>query len=219
MEISIGKRLESLIPVYSGLVLGFAAGVAPGPLLTLVISQTVTYGVVEGMKVAAAPLITDLPIILLAVAIGQALAERPLPLGLLSLTGAGYICYLAWESLTLKVDQKDTAIRSPKSLVKGILTNFLNPHPYLFWITVGTPLLLKTWDVGIWGAVFWLICFYGMLVGSKIGVAVLAGYSRRFLHGSGYLWLNRILGFVLLFFAFSLAKDGLALIVAKAPLR
>ena len=204
--------MEGLLPISSGLVLGFAAGVAPGPLMTLVISQTLTYGVIEGMKVAAAPLLTDLPIILLALAIGQVLAARPLPLGLLSLTGAGYIGYLAWESLTLRITDDGATARSPKSLIKGVFTNFLNPHPYLFWITVGTPLLLKTWTGGAWGAVFWLLGFYLMLVGAKMGVAMLAGYSRRFLHGRGYRWLNRILGLVLFLFAVSLANDGLVLI-------
>jgi threonine/homoserine/homoserine lactone efflux protein len=200
-----------LLYLYSGLVLGFAAGVAPGPLLTLVVSQTLTHGVGEGIKVALAPLITDLPIILLALWVGSALVERPFPLGLLSLAGAAYICFLAWESLKIKIeDHADT--HAVKSMTKGILTNILNPHPYLFWITVGTPLLLKTWGDGPLGAIVWLFSFYVMLVGAKIGIAFLVGYSRRFLYGSGYLWLNRILGFVLIFFAFVLARDGLALV-------
>ncbi len=198
--------------LYSGFILGFTAGVAPGPLLTLVVSQTLRYGAIEGIKVAAAPLITDLPIILLALLIGSVLAVHPVPLGGLSLAGALYICWLAWESFTIRMDVSSSDQRA-KSLMKGILTNFLNPHPYLFWITVGTPLLLKTWNVGPWGAVFWLFGFYGMLVGSKMGIALLTGYSRRFLHGKGYLWLNRCLGVILLLFAFLLAKDGLALIM------
>jgi len=53
-----------------------------------------------------------------------------------------------------------------------------------------------------------------MLVGSKMGIALLTGYSRQFLHGRGYLWLNRSLGLVLLFFALVLLKDGLSMIMA-----
>ena len=29
------------------------------------------------------------------------------------------------------------------SLAKGVSLNFLNPNPYLFWLTIGTPLLLE----------------------------------------------------------------------------
>ncbi len=35
-----------------GIVLGLAAGLAPGPLLALTITQSLKYGIVEGVKVA-----------------------------------------------------------------------------------------------------------------------------------------------------------------------
>jgi len=201
-----------LLTLSSGLALGLAAGVAPGPLSALVVSQTLSYGVREGVKVAAAPLVTDLPIILLAALVGNTLVSRPQPLGILSLAGAGYICFLGWESIRIKPADLKPSATIANSMSKGILTNLLNPHPYLFWITVGTPLLLKTWAAGVWGAMLWLTGFYLMLVGSKIGLSLLVGYSRRLLYGRGYLWLNRILGLVLFFFALLLARDGLTLI-------
>ncbi len=46
-----------------GIVLGFAAGISPGPMLGLVISQTLRYGWRAGNLVALAPLFTDIPII------------------------------------------------------------------------------------------------------------------------------------------------------------
>ena len=206
--------MTMLMNLSSGLALGLAAGVAPGPLSALVVSQTLSYGVREGIKVAAAPLITDLPIIVIAILVGNEMASRPVPLGLLSLVGAAYMCYLGWESLSMNLaDQKPSAAIA-NSMSKGILTNLLNPHPYLFWITVGTPLLLKTWAGGPWGAIFWVIGFYLMLIGSKIGLSFVVGYSRRLLFGRGYLWLNRVLGLVLFFFALVLARDGLMLIGA-----
>jgi len=47
-----------------GLILGLSAGFAPGPLLTLVISETLQHDLKAGVKVALAPIITDLPIII-----------------------------------------------------------------------------------------------------------------------------------------------------------
>ena len=46
----------------AGILLGLSAGFAPGPLLTLVIAQTLKHNVREGIKVALAPLISDFPI-------------------------------------------------------------------------------------------------------------------------------------------------------------
>ncbi len=50
-----------------GILLGLSAGVAPGPLLTLVVSETLSGGVGAGVRVALSPLLSDLPIILFAV--------------------------------------------------------------------------------------------------------------------------------------------------------
>ena len=201
-----------LFNLSSGFVLGLTAGVAPGPLLTLVVSQTLTYGVKDGIKVAMAPLITDPPIILLALFIGAQFASNPLPLGILSLAGAVYIFYLAWEQLTMSPVEEPSTRAEAKSVRKGVLANLLNPHPYMFWITVGIPFMLKTWASGPLGAMLWMLTFYIMLVGSKIGLAVMISRSRQWIHGAGYVWLNRILGVLLLFFAVKLAFDGVILI-------
>ena len=52
-----------------GTLLGLSAGLSPGPLLTLVVSETFRHDFKAGIKVAISPLITDLPIILLTVII------------------------------------------------------------------------------------------------------------------------------------------------------
>jgi threonine/homoserine/homoserine lactone efflux protein len=47
----------------AGITLGLSAGFSPGPLSTLVISHSLRYGTREGVKVAMAPFITDVPIV------------------------------------------------------------------------------------------------------------------------------------------------------------
>jgi len=50
----------------AGVGLGLYAGFSPGPLLALIIAQTIRHGPKEGVKVAFAPIITDFPIILIS---------------------------------------------------------------------------------------------------------------------------------------------------------
>jgi threonine/homoserine/homoserine lactone efflux protein len=202
----------SLAHPISGLILGFTAGMAPGPLLTLVVSQSLSYGIKEGVKVALAPLLTDTPIILATVFLGSRLAADSPVLGLLALSGAVYICWLAWESLTIKPVTRNDPARQPHSFRKGVLANVFNPHPYLFWITVGTPLLVSSWALNPTDTVLWLMGFYVMLVGSKVVLATLVGHWGQLLQGQPYLWINRCLGIALLFFAAALARDGLSLL-------
>ena len=52
--------------IATGTILGASAGVAPGPLLTLVVAETLKHNIKEGIKVSLAPIITDMPIIILS---------------------------------------------------------------------------------------------------------------------------------------------------------
>ena len=62
----------------TGIVLGLSSGLAPGPLLALVVAQTLRHGPREGCKIALTPLVTDAPIILVALILAVKLAElRP----------------------------------------------------------------------------------------------------------------------------------------------
>ena len=56
--------LSTLQHILTGSVLGLSAGLAPGPMLALVLSQTLRYSTAEGVKASLAPLVTDPPIIL-----------------------------------------------------------------------------------------------------------------------------------------------------------
>jgi threonine/homoserine/homoserine lactone efflux protein len=92
------------------------------------------------------------------------------------------------------------------SLRRGAITNLLNPHPWVFWITVGVPIL---GDGTATEAMVFLIAFYLMLVGSKLVVAALLSAGReRLLRGAGYRLALRASGVLLLAAAVALAIEG-----------
>jgi threonine/homoserine/homoserine lactone efflux protein len=94
-------------------------------------------------------------------------------------------------------------------VLKGALANVLSPYPYLFWFTVGGPLMTKALPSGIAGPLAFVIAFYIMLVGSKVLLAVLVGRSKYMLHGRALLILLRVLGVLLILLALQLLGDGL----------
>jgi threonine/homoserine/homoserine lactone efflux protein len=196
----------------TGVLLGLAAGLAPGPLLTLVIAVALQRGVKEGAKVALSPMITDLPIILLALLLVNSLSGKPWPLGILSLLGGLYVCLLAWKSMNIHNSGETADGQAFNSLKRGVLVNLLNPHPYLFWFSVGTPMLVKLWAREPWLSMVWISGFYGLLIGSKVALAMIVGRTRTFLNQQSYVWINRILGALLALFAALLIRDGLKLL-------
>ena len=193
----------------SGAFLGLSCGLAPGPLLALLLAQTLRHGPREGCKIALTPLVTDAPIILVALVVAAKLAElRPL-LGVVSLAGAAFVLYLAWDSLRPARVDPEAPAEPPRSWFKGILTNLLSPHPWLFWLTVGAAILAKAIAQSWLVAAAFLFGFYLLLVGSKMLVALMAGRSRDLLAGRPYRVVMRVLAVLLGFFALLLFREGL----------
>lgn len=196
----------------SGLVLGLSAGFSPGPLLALVLSQTLRHGAKEGVKVAAAPLVTDLPILLASVLLLSGVSEvRPL-LGVLSLLGSAVVLRLAWAGLRTESLEVGVVEEEPRSLWRGAAVNALSPHPYVFWLTVGGPTLLKAWSRTPAAAVGFAAIFLGCLVGAKSLLALIAGRGRHLLTDRAYRFVMKALGALLLLFACVLLRDGLVLL-------
>ena len=201
-----------ITPLVAGVVLGLSAGFLPGPLLTLVISHTLRHGIKEGIKIAIAPLVTDIPIVLIAVFVLTRLAHFQSILGSISLVGGIFVLYLAYDCFRTSRLDMNVQDAEPQSLGKGVLVNALNPHPYLFWVTVGAPMMIKAWKESPLMAIAFLTGFYVCLVGSKVFIATLAGTSRQLLIGRTYGYLMRILAVLLLLCASILFKEGLHLL-------
>jgi len=196
----------------AGAALGLSAGLAPGPLTTLLIAETLRHGRAAGLRVACVPLLSDLPVVVLAVFALARLAQADVVMGVVSLAGAAFVCFLAYESFRAAPQAPVAGRTPPSSLRKGIVTNWLNPHPYLFWMAVGAPLVLRPGSV--LGASLFIGVFYACLVGAKAALAVLIARVRRLLLGRWYAWLNRALGAALLALAALLLRDGIRLLTS-----
>lgn len=179
-----------------GLTLGLSAGLSPGPLMTLVITTTLRDGFWHGLRVAAAPFVTDLPIILLSVFVLGLLP--PWTLAIIGVIGGAYVVYLGWETMRSARQASELAMQDAraentsgrKSLLRGAAVNALNPHPYLFWATVGGPTLLAAFSQSLLQGALFLLGFYVTLIGSKVAVAALVhSQARRF----SVAWYQRIL--------------------------
>jgi threonine/homoserine/homoserine lactone efflux protein len=192
----------------SGCLLGLAAGLAPGPLLALTLSHSLQHGPLEGCKIALSPLLTDAPVILLAVFLASRAADVQPLLGLLSLAGGLFVGYLAWATLRTSPSPLQSDSESPRSWFKGVATNLLSPHPWLFWMTVGTSSLARALEHGWLTAAAFLCAFYLLLIGCKLSLALLAGRSRRWLSGPAYRWVLRTLAVFLMLFAAFLLRES-----------
>ena len=201
--------MQALTFLAAGCIFGLAGGFSPGPTTTVVVSQTLRFGVLDGIKVAIAPALTDAPIILVAVLLVGQLARFEPILGIISILGAAFLLYLAFESFRVRGIEIDETDVAPRSISKGFMANLLNPHPYMFWFAIGAPKLIEAAEISWMTAVAFIAGLYVCLIGAKILVAFLVGRSRAFLKSRGYVYVNRILGAVLAGFSIFFLRDGL----------
>ena len=196
-----------------GAFLGLSAGFAPGPLLALVITETLQHDIKSGLKVALAPMITDLPIIIVTLFFLSKLSNFHEILGIISLIGGCFILFLGYKSIFIKPLELNLQKVKPKSLSKGVITNALSPHPYLFWFTVGAPIMTKAINQNVLFPLVFIISFYMFLVGSKVVLAVSVGKSKSLFSGNAYKYIMRFLGLVLCMLALALFRDGFQLLL------
>lgn len=207
----MGQGLAASLGI--GAALGLSAGLTPGPLLALVVSQALAHGVREGIKVAFVPILTDLPIILASLFVLSRFSDSRLFLGAVSVAGGLYLLRLAWLDFRARPRGEDAGA-APRSVRKGLAVNLLSPNPYLFWLTVGVPTMLAGWREHPAAGVAFALAFYACLVGTQAAMAATAGRAGGWLGEQTYRWAMRGLGAVLAGFALLLLREGLAHLVA-----
>ncbi len=152
--------------ILQGFLLGFPAAATPGPLQAFYLSQTMRSGWKKTLPSALAPLISDGPIILLVLFV---LTRTPdYFLRGLRIAGGLFILYLAYGALVQFRHQTNRQTASPdagrQGLLKAVLTNLLNPNPYIFWGVVAGPILIEAWrDSALYGLSF-MTGFYGTMI-------------------------------------------------------
>ncbi len=86
------------------------------------------------------------------------------------------------------------------------MVNFLSPHPYLFWFTIGIPAMMKTGLIAC--RLGFAAAFFIIIIAIKIALAYSVAKGSRHL-GGRIGWATKGLTVFFLYFIFLLVKDGI----------
>ena len=196
--------------VSAALLMGLGEGLKPGPLNTLVISETLQHNWKAGMKVSLSPLITDAPIITISAFLWSQATSLSGVESALYLAGAAFLTWLGIDGLrSASPDYSDfEKTDAEHSLRRGIITNLLNPNPWMFWTLAGAPFMVAAWNQSAWMPFAFVIPFLTVLIGVKILIAVSFDRSKQWMSDGGLLWSIRISSIALLALAILFAMQG-----------
>ncbi|MBN1302761.1 MAG: LysE family translocator [Melioribacteraceae bacterium] len=197
----------------SGILLGAGSAITPGPLTALVISQSLKYGKREGIKVAIAPALTDAPIILLSLLFIIEISKLEFLLGIVTIFGSIFIIFLGYKDLKYKTNGINFNHYEINSLIKGVSTNLVTPYPYIFWITIGAPLVLEAYSMSTIHSIAFIGSFYLMLIGFKVILALFTDKIREVLKNNSFKVIVNIMGMVLILFGVILFINGINRII------
>jgi threonine/homoserine/homoserine lactone efflux protein len=94
--------------------------------------------------------------------------------------------------------QKSTKLMKLPVVAQGALINFLNPAPWIFWITAGSTILIAFWRESPAQAVIFLFTFYLTLVGAKVAIVFALAASRHRMNARTYRLILTASGIMLL---------------------
>ena len=198
--------------LFSGLILGAGCSIAPGPLMLLTMTATMRSGWKEGLKVSLAPVVSDFVIIALCFAFHVFLDEFELFLICVRYVGCIFLAYMGFSlvfgksgNLTLQDEKKGSFFK------QGCLCNLLNPYPYVFWLSVGIPLLLGAYEeVGVFGDVLCFIGFYVAFVVVKAVIIYFTHAGNSLAKSQVKIKAERFMGFLLFLMAANLFLEALS---------
>lgn len=159
-----------------GISYAFACVVQPGPFQAFLFSQSITNGWRKTVPLVFAPLMSDLPVIVLVLLVLTHIPHEALVI--LQCIGGIFLLYLAYNAYKTwsAFDKHDLpAVSNQKNLFKAVLVNLLNPNPYLGWSLVMGPMLIKGWSDSPANGIILLIGFYSaMIIYSIVMIALFA---------------------------------------------
>ncbi|MGN1199451.1 MAG: LysE family translocator [Thermoguttaceae bacterium] len=191
-----------------GSIFGFQGSVSPGPLQTVIISETLSNGIRSSWRAAVIPLCTD-PIALCVALFVVANVPNSI-LAAIAFLGASLLLRVAL--LQFRTTENDFKFHTKKrlSLFSIWATNILNPNLWIFAFTINAFQIHDYYiEGGLGVAATYLFIFFLVLCVCNLSVACIVAALKRVFNPLWLVRINRVLGVFLLFVAVRFVILGL----------
>lgn len=172
--------------------IGLTGALAPGPTLVATVNSSLKEGWTAGPKVAAGHALVEILIFLLIVgglaAAMQQYSQTIALLGGLALIVFGFMTVLGSRSATLAAPQGQM---TGNAYLAGIITSAANPYFWIWWLSIGSTLVLSGLSSGLLMAALFMIGHWGADFGWYTLVSSSLDRGRSILSERSY---RRILG-------------------------
>ena len=172
---------------------GLVITAGSGPLLTMVVRETLSGGLRAGLWTAAAPLFSDGPLIVLSLVASAWIATNVSVLLAITVAGSVFLAKMGIDCFRMETpDLTASKDHIPKgSFARGITTNLLNPNVYVFWFLIGGPLMAGVVEDEILAPVAYALSFLVSIIVTKATIAYIIFRASEGISATAY---RRLLG-------------------------
>jgi threonine/homoserine/homoserine lactone efflux protein len=184
-----------------GFLIGLTGALAPGPTLVATINATLATNWTAGLKVSLGHIVIETAIFFLII-LGLASVAAPYTT---TIAVAGGIALIAFGVLTISGSRTATLSSAPSQAVAspylaGFLTSTANPYFWIWWLSVGSALLISSLAGGILLAAFFMAGHWGADVAWYTFVSTGIAKGKTLLPDQTYRWIMAACGVFLLIF-------------------
>ncbi|MFA4877166.1 MAG: LysE family transporter [Methanoregula sp.] len=192
---------EILSTLVLGFLIGFTGALAPGPMLVATINASLSGNWTAGLKISLGHIFIETAIFLLII-LGLASIASPYT-SLIAVVGGsaliifGIMTITGSRTATLSAGQAP-AVVSP--CMAGLLTSAANPYFWIWWLSVGSALLISSLEGGVLLAIVFMIGHWSADTAWYTFVSTSIARGRTILSDRSYHYIMAACGLFLLAF-------------------
>ncbi|MFZ5625776.1 MAG: LysE family transporter [Bacillota bacterium] len=194
--------------------IGFSGAIMPGPLLTMVIKESLSRGWRTALALPVSHALLELALLIgLLLGVGQ-LLEQTLVKGIIAVIGGLVLAWMGYDMLKSQLNPELAATVESSARVRlspwlaGSLTSASSPYFWLWWATIGMSYIALSRPLGPWG----IGAFYTGHIAADLvwygGVILALTQGRRLLSPRLYTWIIRICGLFLIYISLTFIYQG-----------
>jgi threonine/homoserine/homoserine lactone efflux protein len=190
-----------------GFLIGLTGALAPGPTLIATINATLRGGWTMGPRVTLGHMAVEILMVILVVA-GLSVLIGGYSWLIAIIGGTALVIFgilTIVESRHVRIDPSVSTASpaestTPRPFVSGVVTSISNPYFWLWWLTVGSSLLIGAYAGGVLSAVSFILGHWGADLSWFTLISVSIHKGRFILGEREYRWTLAVCGVFLVLF-------------------
>ena len=192
---------ETISTLVLGFLIGLTGAIAPGPTLVATINASLGGDWKAGLRVSLGHIVIETAIFFLII-LGFAAVAQPYTTAIAVIGG---IALIAFGTLTIAGSRTaslntGTAQAAADPYMAGLLTSAANPYFWIWWLSVGSALLIQALAGGIFLAIVFMIGHWGADVSWYVFVSTGVAKGRTILSDTTYHRIMAACGVFLVLF-------------------